>query len=518
MPKTALTKLGPCLTSKLAKHLSEKNGVTSVAARKQIERATASGDIKIVKDLHFAHNASFAYLPNQFATKIFNENLFLAMEEARSAMRLPLAAMRARGGCIPASLFPTISGVPIKSDNQLDSEDLKHNLLKLSLIEQEGGYLKFGKKAVITPNQVAARLAAESSVLSGFSDWLKGQRLIGNQMSLRFEDKPPQFGHYQWDFVGPSYIAPLVSRSNGKSIQGYIVADIILGWKIKSREVQYFLNKCANIRAIKSNRPFIAFLIADWFEQDALDLAQAKGVVFTTPKTLFGKKFGDAQEELRKTLERKEILLEEQAAKLAKLIEVTDELTTMKSLNDNLRGQLFEVMVGHCYQKQYGGTVLHGKHFPDIADVTKKLDCDVLQLTPGTCLHACECKGYRGTNKVTLSEAKKWFNKTVPAIRQQHSNADYPHQEFSFWTSGEFEDDALEWINRFAISCKRFAVTTCFGKDCENTIQKWGDDTIKDAYKRWFKPTTVRREKKNHEEYLATWPRLKPESHPDSTS
>ncbi len=504
MIKSALNELGPCLTSSLAKHLSEKNGVSRAAARKQIERATTSGEIKILKDLNFAHNASFAYLQKQYGTKIFNENLFAAMEEARSVLRLPLAAMRARGGCIPDVLFATISGVPIKRSHQFDSEQLKEKLVKLGLIEQDGTFLKFGTKDVITPAQANARLQAEMTVLSGFSGWLKGQRLIGNQMSLRFEENVPQFGFYQWDFVAPSYVAPLATRSKAKATPGFVVADIMLGREIKAREVQYFLDKCANIRSIKTNRPFMAFMIADWFEQDALDLAQAKGVVFTTPKTLFGQKFSDALESLRKTLEDKEVQLSQQAAQLSNFLEVTEELTTMKSMQDNLRGQLFEVMVGHCYQKEHGGTVLHGKHFPDISDSTKKLDCDVLQLTPGTYLRACECKGYKGTTRVTIDDAKKWFTKTTPAIRQQHDVQDYPNQEFSFWTSGEFEEDALIWITDFAQKCKKYSIATCAGSDCEDKIKKWGDNTIKDAYKRWFKPTPVKREKMTKDEYDAS--------------
>lgn len=504
MLKAALNELGPCLTSNLAKHLSERSKITCVTARKQIERATTRGEIKILKDLNFAHNASFAYLPNQYGTKAFYDNLFAAMEEARSVLRLPLAAMRARGGCIPDALFATISGVPIKRSHQFDSERLKEKLIKLALIEKDGAFLKYGTKNVITPAQANARLQAELTVLSGFSGWLKGQRLIGNQMSFRFDDTVPQFGFYQWDFVAPSYVAPLATRTKAKTTPGFIVADIMLGRTVKAHEVQYFLNKCANIRSIKTNRPFMAFLIAEWFEQEALDLAQSKGVIFTTPKTLFGKKFSDALENLRKTLEHKEVQLSQQAAQLANFLEVTDELTTMKSMHDNLRGQLFEVMVGHCYQKEYGGTVLHGKHFPDVNEPSKKLDCDVLQLTPGTYLRACECKGYRGTIKVTLDDAKKWFTKTTPAIRAQHEAADYPNQEFSIWTSGEFEDDAMTWITEFAEKCKRYSIMTCSGKACEDRIKKWGDDTIKDAYKRWFKPTPAKRAKMTKEVYLAS--------------
>lgn len=497
MLRTALAEIGPCLTSTLSKHVHEKYGISKAAARKQIERATARGEIKIIADLNFAHNASFAYLANQYGTKTFNESLFSAMEEARSVLRLPLAAMRARGGCIPEALFPTFSGLPIKTGLQMDSEDLKEKLLNLTLIELEDGYLKFGAKDVINPIQVNARLRVEASILQAFSSWLKGQRLIGNQMSLRADNKPPQFGFYQWDFVAPSYIYPLATRSKSKATPGFVVADVIQGRKIKPREVQYFLDKCMNIRAIRANRPFMAFLIGDWFEQEALDLAQAKGVVFTTPKMLFGERFASALEELRKALEEKEIQLAEQAAKLANLLEVTDELATMKSLHDNIRGQLFEVMIGHCYQKEHGGTVIHGKHFPDLSEPSKKLDCDVLQLTPGAYLRACECKGYRGATKVTVEDAKKWFTKTVPAIRQQFGNSEYPNQSFSFCTSGEFESDALEWTKQFAESCKKYEITTCYGKECEAKIVKWGDATIRDAYKRWFKPALFGRQRED---------------------
>lgn len=328
----ALKSLGPTLTSTLSTHLSKQYGLTKTAARKQIQRATEQKLIKVLEGLNFAHNTSFAYLQSQYGTKDFNDNFFAALEESKSVYRLSLAAMRARGGIIPEFMFPSIAGVPIDRDRLLDAQDIKDRLLKIDLLKRTAdGHLSTGGKDELTPNQMQARLQAESTVLSLLYDWLKAQRLVGKQHSMRSLNNPPQSGFYQWDFAAPTYIAPFVTRSKNKPKPGYIVADIILGRVLKPHEVQFFVQKCKNIRSIKTNLPFMAFLIAEWFEPETLQIAQQEGIVFTTPRSLFGRKFAEALESFRKTLENKEAELSLQAARIDELLKITDELDTMCS-------------------------------------------------------------------------------------------------------------------------------------------------------------------------------------------
>lgn len=496
MPKAALKKLGPSLTAQLASHLCQEHRISADTARKRIQRATENGEVKILKAVNFAHNQSFAYLPEHYGTKFYHERLFEAMTEAKSALRLPLAALRARGGSIPDRLFPTISGCPISSEFKQDSQKLKQKLLDLGFIVQDADYIHLATvkgRDRLTQAQIQATLHAENSLLTTLADWLQRQRFIGNQMSFRFSDELPQSGYHQWDFVAPSYIAPLATRTKQKATPGFVVADVILGRAINQYEVQYFLEKCSNIRVHQKNRPFLAFLVADWFDQEALNLAQANGVIFTTPKNLFGSKFAEALEEFRKILEEKDNRLEEQAAQYSALLARIQNLAFVDKLNDNLRGQLFEVIVGHCFAKMNVGTVQLGKPFKDPTEA-KYWDCDVLQTSESMSLRACECKGYRGQTKVTLDDAKKWFRKIVPIIRDYFNVSDYPDQEFSIWTSGEFEDDALKWIKELAANCKKFKVAYKSRDELSQIIEKVGDPTIKDAYNRWFKPVAPKKE------------------------
>lgn len=487
MPKAALKKLGPCLSSKLADCLVKEHGIAAATARKRIERAIQAGEICALKGVKFVHNQTFLAIPGHVGKKSYYRNLCAALTEAKSALRFPLAAMGARGGCVHESIFPGISGCPIQSQKKQDSQKIKQILLDLGFILRDGAFLKLGTLDVITNYEADARLQAEQALLRSFAGWLQRQRFIGDKMSFRF-DEEHQFGAHQWDFVAPSYIAPIATRTKAGAGVGFVVADVVLGRAINKYEVEYFLTKCMNIRVHQANRPFLAFLIADWFDQDALNLAQSSGVIFTTPKNLFGRKFAEALEDFRKTLEKKDCELAEQAVRIEELLAVTEDLTFMKSLNDNLRGRLFEVIVGHCYVKQFGGTVQHGLLFKDLQDPEKKLDCDVLQLTPGVTLRACECKGYRGTNKVTLDDVKKWVCRTAPAIRKHYGTAEYPAQEYAFWTSGDFESDARDWIENFARSCRKYQISYKYGEAFAEVIEKFGDNSIRDIYKRWFRP------------------------------
>ncbi len=488
MPKKALEEIGPCLTSKLSSYLRDRDGISAESARKRIQRSLETGAVQALQTVNFAHNQKFVYLRVHTGTRQFYDRLFEAMNEANSILRLPLAAMRARGGAIPEKMFATISGLPIKSDFKQDSNGLKKTLTDLGFIEKEGEYLHLSKnsqKFRLSSTQLEAIIQAENSLLKALADWLQRQRLIGNQMTFRFNDEIPQTGHFQWDFVAPSYIAPLATRMQGKATPGFIVADVILGRSITKHEVQYFVEKCASIRVHRNNRPFMAFLIADWFEEDALRLAQSNGVIFTTPKMLFGRNFAEALEEFRKILEEQTLVIEEQAVRISELLKKTSELAFADKLNENLRGQLFELVVGHCHSKIFPGTVQLGKKFKDPM-VDKKWDCDVLQTAQGTSLRACECKAYRRENQVSIDEVKKWFVKIVPAIRDYFPKDDYPEQEFSIWTCGNFDDDALEWIEAFASQNRKFKVSYKKAEDLDALVNKVGDPTIKDAYIRWF--------------------------------
>lgn len=499
MPKEALKELGPTLTSELALHLSQKNKISPETARKRIQRATENSEIKILDTINFAHNQSLAYLPEQFGTRLYHERLFSAMSAARSALRLPLAAMRARGGSVPNWLFPTIAGCPITAKVKQDSPKMKAKLVELGFLAEEGDYVHLTTvqpSARLKPIQIEARINVENSFLTTFGEWLKRQRFVGNQMSLRFDGQPPQFGYHQWDLVAPSYIAPIATRTKDKASPGFVVADVILGRAVNEYEVQYFIEKCANIRAHKNNRPFLAFLVADWFEPAALTLAQSAGVMFTTPKNLFGQRYSESLEEFRRVLEAKEKELEEQAIQISTLLKKIQNVELLEGMNSNLRGRLFEVIIGHCFIKQHGGTVLHGKHFKDPNDPKKDWDCDVLQLTPGSFLRACECKGYAGSTMVTVDDVKKWFSIIVPIIRTHYGSQDYPEQEFSFWTSGTFEDDAMELLKQIQGTCKKYHIAFKTGDELATLIEQVGDPTIKAAYKLWFR----RRLKKRKEQ------------------
>lgn len=496
MPKQLLKQNGPSLTSVLATELRLRDEISQETARKRIQRAIESGEIKTLDNVNFAHNQSFAFLPEHNGTRLFHERLFEAMTEAKSALRLPLAAMRARGGSIPASMFPTFSGLPIESKFKQHSGTLKKNLLDLGFLTEEGDLLHLAhdsQKYRITPAHMQGRINAENALLVTFADWLKRQRLVGNQMTFRSGDQVPQSCGFQWDFVAPSYVAPLATREKGKATPGFIVCDVILGRSVTAHEVQYFIEKCASIRSHPTNRPIMAFLICDWFDQEALNLAQSTGVIFTTPKNLFGSNFAEALESFRKVLEEKETIIEQQAAKISALLEKIDKLEFVESLKDNLRGELFELIVGHCYGKLNLGTIELGRKFKDLHE-DKSWDCDVLQVHYGMALRGCECKGYRGTTKVDVEVVKKWFSKIVPIIRKHFGVQDYPQQEFSIWTSGEFEDNAVELLKELSSKTKKFKISWKDGTELSKIVEQVGDPSIKQSYKRWFKPISATRQ------------------------
>lgn len=489
MPRRVIEQFGPMLTSELSKKVAEKYELTPVNARKRVERAVTDKKISVLKSVRFAHNQNFAYLPEETGSKLYYERLFKALSETKSKLRLPLAALRGRGGLIPEVLFPVLTGCPISSARKVDSSKMLLKLLDLNLVKRQGTFIRLATEQKDRAEQLTrlqATLHVEDIFISTFANWLRLQRLIGDIQNLRFDEIIPQFGFYQWDLVAPSYILPLATFKNQKQ-PGFVVADVSLGRSLTSYEVEYFLEKCKEIRVHSNNRPFLAFMIADWFEQDALDLAQTNGVIFTTPKNLFGSRFSDALDTFRKVLEKKEEEIDAQAMRIDELLLATDELGLLQALSDNLKGYLFELIVGHCYSKLYGGSVVHGKHFKDVKDSNRLLDCDVLQISENHAIRGCECKG--GKTEVKIDDAKKWIQETVPAIRQTYFDAEavFAIQEFAIWTSASFDDESRAYMHHLKSTCQKFSVDYKDGAEVWDIVKKCGDPRIKEAYERWFR-------------------------------
>lgn len=306
-------KTGPKLSSILAAELQFDQELSPQTARKRIERAKSSGEIASLDKLKFRRNEQFLYLPEHLGSELFRKNLLEALQHSRSSYRFPLQGIAARGGLVPCSIAKVFSGLPLQRKRLPYSEIVLDELASLGLLDETinsaGRCYRLSHSIsnnVLSEERLLGRLAAESLVLSILDHWLKMQGLTAVQKaSLRNTSNTPQFGFYGWDLVSPSFIQPLVSKRQDKLLNGFIVADVILGRRISTQDIDYFIQKAVSIKSNPKNRPFIPILMANWFEKDAFNLGRQHGFIFTTPRNFFGNNLALFLDVLVQELERR---------------------------------------------------------------------------------------------------------------------------------------------------------------------------------------------------------------------
>lgn len=484
---SALVELGPCSTQKLAQYLIEQYSLSPEAARKRIQRARQAKEL-LTANFNLSHNQQFVYLKGQQGTKLLRTNLLKTIKSTNSALRLPLSGLAARGGLLPAELFATFSGLPI-SGREPTAQTALDVLLECGMVvrQPDTGCLQLDPLFLNLPLEQAkmnGRLSSEQIVLAVFSDWLKLQGLISKHFDLR--GGSTQFGFHHWDLKAPCSKYPFALGYGEKKNLGYIVADVILGRQLTLLDVDYFFHKCEVIRRNRKMPYFFAWLIADRFEYDVIEKAQVHGVVCTTPRNLFGKQLASLALLLGELMEGKDFAVKKTEDIIYKIGEMLDQFDYLESTNGNLRGALFETMVGHWLSRQYTGTIRYGRLLKAKNGIA--YDSEVLLDNPGTFLKAYECKNQRF---VTLADVQHWFSNGVNGIRNHYVNDikdRYPSEEYGIWTTGVFESDALAYLEKLKAECKKYNVTWCAGDETRDRIIGLNDPRMTRTYDSFLKP------------------------------
>ena len=227
-------------------------------------------------------------------------------------------------------------------------------------------------------------------------------------MRIRDEHPDPRFSTFRFDLTGPSYLQPMVRFGASKPDPGFVVVDVLLGEELDDTMVSPFLRKCTMLSALKKVRPFLPMLVADSFTPDALRLCRSKGVIATRPETVFGQDVAKALEDLLQTLTHAA------SATISQIESLFKRLSSIEGAAGNLRGALFELIVGYCVKELECGSVDLGLIVVDIKN-GKRAEIDV-RLTKQRLIKVYECKGYQPESVVPHTEIEKWLTERVPII------------------------------------------------------------------------------------------------------
>jgi hypothetical protein len=196
-----------------------------------------------------------------------------------------------------------------------------------------------------------------------------------NSIATRNSSVLPRFSTHCFDIVGPSYLHSLTKRKPNLLQNGFLVAGIIWHAELNETDVAGFLRKIATLTSLRKLGRFQSMLVSNGFTRDALMLCRSRGVIAVTPETLLGRDVAQALITLLNTLERAAGIAIENPEKIQALFE---KLSHIEGLSGNLRGALFEMIVGNIVKALNAGSIDIGEIVTDpitrgIADIDVRL-------------------------------------------------------------------------------------------------------------------------------------------------
>lgn len=464
---------GPKLTSDILRHL-ESSGLAPETARQRLRRRPSS--VRTLSGLSFPKNARFYFHEAHFGTHRYWDGLYQALTEGSPTYGPAIAAMIAKGGIIPKDFFPIISGAPLKQKKKTGSDAVLARLKGIGFLDE----VTMGETPVVAFHHhssfpvdfdgYAAQLTVQRVLLDAVADWARKLGMVSyNKVAIREGGEPlPQFGTHAFDLVAPSYLTPMVRYAGGKPKPGFLVADVYLG-ELDKAAARAFVRKCESSHAMRRLPPFLPVIVADGFHHDAFHDLRANGIIATKPSALFGRDVARGLAGLLETLRHASAIAAKNPEVIGKLF---DQLGHIEGAAGNLRGALFELIVGHIATLQGSGSIDIGKKLH--LGPEERYEIDVFCVSAET-VRLIECKGYAPTHRVDAEEVEAWIRTKARRLQKHFRTQDsLQNRSFSveFWTSGTFTNEARELANAVSNETSRYNVNLMTGSDVRTLITK----------------------------------------------
>lgn len=465
MVEDTLLKDGPVLSSILAKNL-EASGLTPEAARQRISRA--NGKVRRLSGLPFPKRASILYHEATYNSGKYWNQLVKITIGSSPAYGPALAAVMARDGIVPEAHFAIISGSPQAQKGQLASETVLSRLVANGFFKRlhiEGigpcialdanGQLQHAKSTELT-----ARLVTENMMLLAVRDWARNLGMASyDKITLRTDAKLPKYGTFNWDLCGPSYIRPLATREkDGKPTPGFFLCDVMAGNAINANGIAAFVRKCSMLSGLKNLPPMMPMLLADGFTREAFNLGRGHGILMTTPTNLFGAEVATGLRTLLQSVTKAAAVATEQPEVIPELF---SKLSHIEGAAANLRGALFEMIMGHVVYAREADPIEIGKRIKDpLSGASAEIDVFRVKERQGVWIY--EGKGHQPSEIVDLVTVEKWVKDRVALIyRVLSAEPRFRESEFHFeyWTCGTFSAEARAFLEKAAANTHRYTIS-----------------------------------------------------------
>lgn len=431
-----LEKQGPQLSTSLINFLVSNYSIPGDTARKRLSRLKFP--ITKIKGL-FSGNQAFYHLQHQYKKPEFYDALIAAFDSSGKQYYAIVQAIEFHYGYIKKEQIAAYSASPVdKLRGHKKIDNIINKLIELGVLYEESDYYKLNPFISIKENfnHFKAVETAKNFVLIQFNDWARNIGLVSYNTGTFYS----QFGKFAWSFVSPSYVTTLTRFNNSNIVQGFVIADILIGNRIDLKTIQFFIQKIDVVKTLRGLSNFLPFLIIDEIEIETLKYLKGKGIILGFVDQLFGSEYKELLKSLINTVTNAGAILKKNPQAYLNLIEKLDKLVGGKT--NNLRGDLFELAVGY-YHSNFCQSLDIGKLINYEGQIR---EIDVFA-TYADKLVVAECKGYK--NRIGKSQLEDWISNKILIIRKwilQQNLYSNKKIVFEFWSSGGFTDDAKEFI------------------------------------------------------------------------
>ena len=448
--------------SRLAAALTDRYGLSPDAARKRVSRVLPP--IRKFPFRLLPKSEAFLYHEGDRNSDRYWDGLLRDLRETRSIHGLAIDGLMARGGQAQRNSFDVVAGSPEAQKKQVPLSRVLDNLKSAGLVDLvEAGEMDQCVRAspyvFETPDasEFRARAVAEDVLMDGLREWARKLGLASyNAIEIRNGERAPKFSTFHWDLSGPSYLLPLASPTRDGLKPGFFVADVFCSGTLDVPHIQYFLRKVRMTKAMPRVVPFLPVLLADHFTNEALRTGKQAGVMMATTRNLFGDTVALALTSLIDVMSRAAAVA---AASPERVVELLRDLRSIEGAAGNLRGALFEMIVGYLVREIDGNSIDIGEVVRDPTS-GKYAEIDVRRIKENQECWFYECRARQPAARIGADEVATWIEKIGRIHRYHRAEDRFQGCQFGFelWTTGLFDDDALALLEHEKTRRKRITI------------------------------------------------------------
>lgn len=465
---------GPLLSSTLSNYLSDIDSININTASQRIAR---NDEIKKIKGF-FVSNQSFCYLEEHKSDELL-EKFMIALEENGKKYWYCINALKLHGGVISSKYLQCYTNYPVLPlKSHIPFNDVMQNFIKEDILIYNDNYYMFSprfarQKVTLTSYQSIEMI--KDNVLDHFNSLTKNIGLI----SYRTGENFAEYGKFRWAFKGVSYIG---TRKN--EVNTFLIADILIGSAYYEKDIEFFIQKLKHIRSFQNAPRILPFLIIDNVNKNALELLKQNGIVVALIGELFGQKYAETLSELINILNNAGASLKKTPEQYLNLIKQLRKYN--EGLANNMKGTLFEFLVGHLHSINTNSSVDLGR---EIIEVNFRHEMDVLTSYPDKIVIS-ECKAQNG--KIGIEIIDKWLGVKVPAFKRWCSKQETWRNksvEFEFWSTSGYTVEAISKLEQAFLNNGKYKVSFFDGKDIKEIAVKMKNKKMKEAIDGFFLKT-----------------------------